>query len=319
MLIDNERACADLLVSRMGFAEYNRDEGFIFVRRCRMKLIHTLLFMLRPDRISEDMALAGRCLKSLEKGSYKTLLVYNQGPLSNEELEDFLRQFQLTCTVIGGAANIGISAGRQGCFQYIWENYPDTEFISELHLDMVLTGCWEDALVEFLRSHEEPVVSAGIVDKSGSLVFLEHPALLLPGEPEEFDSFLMRLRRDRIVRGFTHPCIHKADILREIGGYDLRFLTGKQCFEDDSLLLGYYYYYGTKADWHPKVNYNSVVYHAVAQQRLDLHDSILPNYNGLVAQYGAMGLKNLSRLHQSAWHKRFFGEKYHEITGETGG
>jgi len=280
-----------------------------------LKLIHTLLFLLRPEKYSEDIDLARACLKSLEKGSYLTLVVYNQGPLSNEGLEDFLRQFNLDFIVIGGTGNVGIAEGRQRCFQYIWDNRPDTEFISELHLDMIFTHHWEDAMVDFLSSNDEPVVSAGIIDKSGVLPFLDVAAREIPSDFEEYDSLLLELRCNRIVHGFTHPCIHKAQILRQIGGYDTKFLIGKQCFEDDSLLLGYYYYYGMKTDWHPKVNYNSVVYHAVALQRLDLQDSIIPNYNGLVNQYGAMGIKNLSHLHKSAWHKRFFLDKFIEMLG----
>ncbi|MGB8452825.1 MAG: hypothetical protein WCD89_10910 [Anaerocolumna sp.] len=278
-----------------------------------MKLIHTLLFLLRQENNSEDVNLAKENLKSLEKSSYKTLVVYNQGPLSNEELKDFLRQFNLDCIIIGEAVNAGIAAGRQRCFQYIWDNYPDTEFISEIHMDMLFTHHWEDAMVDFLNSNDEPVVSAGIIDKNGVLPFLDDTAREIPSDYEEYDSFLSGLRCDKIVHGFTHPCIHKAEIIRKIGGYDTRFLKGKQCFEDDSLLLGYYYYYGTKADWHPKVNYNSVVYHAVALQRLGLHDSIVPNLSGLIKQYGAMGFKSLSHLHKSAWHKRFFEDKYKEM------
>ena len=280
-----------------------------------MKLIHTLLFLLRPEKYSEDIDLAKTCLNSLEKGSHKTLVIYNQGPFSNEELDEFLHQFNLDCIVIGGTGNVGIAAGRQKCFQYIWDNRPDTEYISEIHLDMIFTHHWEDAMLDFLSSNDEPVVSAGIIDKSGALPFLDQAAREMPSDSEEYDSLLLGLRCDRIVHGFTHPCIHKSEIIREIGGYNTQFLAGKQCFEDDSLLLGYYYYYGTKADWHPKVNYNSVVYHAVALQRLDLHDSIMTNYNGLVKQYGAIGIKSLSHLHKSAWHKRFFIDKYNEMLG----
>ncbi len=278
-----------------------------------MKLIHTLLFLLRKDHLSEDIYLATENLKSLEKSSNRTLVIYNQGPLSNEQLTDFLRQFNLDCIIIGEAVNIGIAAGRQQCFQYIWDKYPKTQFISEVHMDMIFTHCWEDAMVDFLNSNDEPVVSVGIIDKNGLLPFLGGASHKTPSNYEGYDSFLTGLRCDRIVHGFTHPCIHKAEIIREVGGYDTRFLKGKQCFEDDSLLLGYYYYYGARANWYPKVNYNSVVYHAVSLQRLDLHDSILPNFNGLIKQYGAMGLKSLSHLHKSAWHKRFFEDKYKDM------
>jgi adhesin HecA-like repeat protein len=88
-----------------------------------------------------------------------------------------------------------------------------------------------------------------------------------------------------------------------------------QCFEDDSLLLSYFYYYGTRTKWYPKINYNSVAYHAIAGQRLSLHDSMLVNYNGLVKQYGAMGLKCLSELRNSQWHKNYFGNNYKTLAG----
>lgn len=283
-----------------------------------MNLIHTLLFLLRPEKKSEDIKLAEINLKSLEKSSFRTLVVYNQGPLSNVELEDFLRQFNLECIVIGSAVNVGITASRQQCFQYIWDNYPDTEFISELHMDMIFTHHWEDAILDFLNNNDEPMMSVGIINKRGEMPYLDDTKYVIPSSSEEYDSFLSGLRCDKIVHGFTHPCIHKAEILKEIGGYDARFLNGKQSFEDDSLLLGYFYYYGTKKNWYPKINYNSVVYHAVALQRLDLqrydlYDNLFANLNGLIKQYGAMGLKNLIHLHNSAWHKEFFQSKFNEM------
>ncbi|WP_346919475.1 hypothetical protein [Lacrimispora sp.] len=284
----------------------------------KLKLIHTLLFLLRPEKKLEDIKLAEKNLKSLEKSSFRTLVVYNQGSLSNGELEDFLRQFDLECIVIGSAVNVGINVSRQQCFQYIWDNYPDTEFISELHMDMIFTHHWEDAILDFLSNNDEPMMSVGIVNKRGELPYLEDTKYVIPSSLEEYDSFLSGLCRDKIVHGFTHPCIHKAKILKEIGGYDARFLNGKQSFEDDSLLLGYFYYYGTKKNWYPKINYNSVVYHAIALQRLDLqrydlHDNFSINLNGLIKQYGAMGLKNLIHLRNSAWHKDFFQSKINEM------
>ena len=77
------------------------------------------------------------------------------------------------------------------------------------------------------------------------------------------------------------------------------------------MLLGYYYYYGTRADWRPKVCYGSVVYHAIAGQRMGIDGgNVMINFNGLVRQYGAAGLKNLSDLHTSAWHRHFFKQQY---------
>jgi len=278
-----------------------------------MKLIHTLLFMLRADKLQEDIAMAEICLRSLEKSTYKDVIVYNQGALTNEQTENFLHVFNLNCTVIGSAFNVGIVAGRKACFEHVWNNLPEAAYISEIHLDMIFAPNWEDALVEYLGDNDEPVVSSGIVDKEGVLNFLDVPPVPLPTDSGSYGEFLTGLRRDIIVHGFTHPCVHKSAVFRAVGGYNTDFLKGKQCFEDDSILLGYYYYYGTNADWHPKVNYNTVAYHALAAQRLDLHDSIMPNYNGLVRQYGAMGQKHLAHLHRCPWHKNFFTQKYNEM------
>jgi hypothetical protein len=34
------------------------------------------------------------------------------------------------------------------------------------------------------------------------------------------------------------------------------------------------------------------------------------NFNGLIRQYGAEGLKHLSELHCSAWQKNYFKKQY---------
>ncbi|MFT3983881.1 MAG: hypothetical protein QM697_08225 [Lachnospiraceae bacterium] len=275
-----------------------------------MCLVHTLLFMFVR---SEDLSLAANCLKSLERSTYKTLVIYNQGSLSNKVIEAFVSQYHLDCHIIGDGVNHGTTIGRQKCFEYIWDTMPDTLYISELHLDMFFTHNWEDALVEYLKSHDEPLISCGIVDKNGTLPFL-NKTVSLPESEQEYDEFLQSLRTDNIIHGFTNPCIHVSEILKKTGGYHMEFLKGMQCFEDDSMLLGYYYYYGTERGWYPKVNFNSIVYHAVAGQRLTISGSTSVNYDGLVKQYGLMGMKALSTLHSSAWHKRFFSDRYQEGT-----
>jgi len=277
------------------------------------KLIHTLLFLFRESKSEEDKRIATICLKSLEKGTYKTVVIYNQGYLTDDQLKEFLSQFNLNCIVIGIGSNIGTVIGRQSCFEYIWDKYPETEFISELHLDMIFTFNWEDPLVDYLQHNDEPLMSAGIVDKEGNLNFLETKADNFTEEFAITDDFLMNLRCDKVVHGFTNPCIHVSKILKVTGGYNSRFLKGKQCYEDDSMLLGYYYYYGTRLNWHPKVNYNSVVYHAVAGQRLEVPGNVRLNYEGLVQQYGAMGLKHLSQLHKSDWQIRYFMQKFNAM------
>lgn len=279
-----------------------------------MRLIHTLLFLLRKDNAPEDLKMADTLLRSLEKSTSKTVVVYNQGYLTNEALAQYLSKFQLDAHVIGEGTNDGIPVGRQRCFSYIWSNYPDTEYISELHLDMCLSSNWEEPLVDYLASHDDPVICSGIIDQNGEMPMIDKK-VSLPQQLNQLDDFLLRLREDKVLSGFTHPCIHISPILKEIGGYNLAFLKGKQCFEDDSLLLGYYYYCGTKANWRPKVNYNSVAYHAVAGQRLSIYDNIQVNYNGLVRQYGGMGLKHLAHLHGSPWHQSFFESRYRELSG----
>jgi hypothetical protein len=275
-----------------------------------MKLIHTLLFLLRDDIQEEDLELAKKCLKSLEKSTYKTVVIYNQGNWSNDEVIQFVESFDLNCIVIGESINVGTSAGRQACFDYIWNYYPCTEFISEIHLDMIFTFNWEDALIDYLNTEEEPMVSCGIVDQTGTLSFINKTTSSTPKDFALMDDYLIELREDVVVHGFTNPCIHKSSILKHTGGYNTQFLVGKQAFEDDSMLLGYYYYYGTKNNWKPKVCYKSVVYHAVAGQRMGMGDSVMINFMGLTRQYGAMGLKHLSELHTSQWHIQFFTSQY---------
>lgn len=277
-----------------------------------MELIHTLLLLIRKENESDDINLLTKCLKSLEKSTYKTVVVFNQGYWGKQRTEEFLSGFNLNCIIIGNGENVGIVEGRQSCFQYIWDQCPKAEFISELHMDMIFTHGWEDPLIDFLNSHDEPAISCGIVDKNGNMPFAGKLVPAIPDDIDETDDYLFNLRSDLITFGFTHPCIHKSSILQEIGGFDTRFLIGKQAFEDDSALLGYYYYYGTKRNWRPKVCFGSVVYHAIAAQRLGVNSGIWENYNGLIKQYGLMGLKHLSLLHESPWHIRFFSEEFNK-------
>lgn len=277
-----------------------------------VRLIHTLLCLFRADRLEEDLIMADECFKSLEKSTYRTIVVYNQGCFTNNQLHEFLSLYKLELIVIGEGANVGTTIGRQRCFEYIWAQYPDTDYISELHLDMKFCSGWEDPLVAYLDCHDEPVISCGIIDQHGNMPFL-NKAAALPGTGDAYEAFLKGLCEDTVLHGFSNPCIHVSRILKETGGYHEVFLKGKQCFEDDSMLLGYFYYYGTRAHWQPKINCNSVVYHAIAGQRISVGDNVLVNFNGLVKQYGAMGIKHLGDLHKSTWHKNFFTQHYESI------
>jgi len=274
-----------------------------------MKLVHTLLFMLRENRLADDIAMVEACFKSLEGSANPTVVVYNQGGWTGPQTRAFLAGFQLDAHVIGEGVNVGTAIGRQCCFEYIWRTFPDCKYISELHLDMIFPNLWENALTDYLDLHDEPMVCSGIIDAKGGMPFLGIN-VPLPQDTEAYDSFLKSLQEDKIVDGFTNPCIHVSSILKAAGGYNSQFLRGPQCFEDDSMLLGYFYYYGLRQNWHPKVNFNTVVYHAVAGQRLDMNGDVKTNFDGLVKQYGAMGLKHLSNLHKSEWHQTFFKSQY---------
>ena len=51
-----------------------------------MKLVHTLLLLYR-DNNQEDGQMLKNCLKSLEKSTYKTVVVYNQGTLTDDRVK----------------------------------------------------------------------------------------------------------------------------------------------------------------------------------------------------------------------------------------
>lgn len=279
-----------------------------------MSLVHTLLFFIRHDHYLDDIEMAEKCLESLSKSAYKKIVIYNQGCLSNYELQKMLLKYNLEYFIIGSSVNVGIIAGRQDCFKYIWDNFPDTEYVSELHLDMIFPPKWENNLIDYLQQNDEPVICSGIINSCKQCVNLSEFVHKLPRDLEDCISCLIGLKKDLIVPGFTHPCIHVMKILKEVGGFDLGMFKGSQCYEDDSLLLSYYLYYGTKANWYPKINYNSVVYHGCATQRLGL-DITIQNYIGLLRQYGIMGQKYLSILHSNPAQKSFF-EKQYELLKE---
>lgn len=275
-----------------------------------MALFHTLLFLLRENTVIEDLTRSYKCLKSLEKSSCKTVVIYNQGFWNNNQLSEYLEIFALNCIIIGEGENVGIIIGRQACFEWIWKNHQEASFVSELHLDMIFTHNWEDPLIEYLSNNDEPVICSGIVEKNGHMPCINKNVEPPPNNLAKIDEYLLHLKEDSVVHGFTHPCIHNMHILKEIGGIMSKFFKGKQAFEDDSLLLGYHYYYGTKANWKPKVSYQTVVYHEIGGQRYSLNDNVMFNFDGLVKQYGVMGIKQLANIHSNQWSVQFFEERY---------
>lgn len=249
-------------------------------------LIHTMPFLIRQE---SDRRMADACLESLahSDGGEYPVVVYNQGQMTNGEVQSFFQSKGLRAVILGDGENIGIPGARQACFEFIWQHHPDTLLISELHVDMVFPGEWVGILSRFLDHCDEPMIAPGILTGSGEL----HPearGLRIIPPPIDLDSLtrvLEHMVEDRVVTGFVHPVVHRADILQAVKGYDTRFLRGKQGFEDDSLLLGYRYYMGRRANWRPKAYLGTRVFHATLAQRLSLErvpEEMRKNLRGLV-------------------------------------
>ncbi|MGO4790974.1 hypothetical protein AB4124_26555 [Paenibacillus sp. 2KB_20] len=268
-----------------------------------MKIIHTLPVMIRSECFrDDDLSMARACFESLRSSEDHLVVLYNQGCLSNDNLRALLTSCGLSAVILGDGENIGIARARQTCFEYIWKHHRDVEYISEIHVDMVFPRNWYVPLLDFLANSDEPMISPGIVTMYGELQPSGLDAVTPDDQEAELITLLGELKRDEVVEGFVHPVVHKARILREIGGYDTQFLRGKQGYEDDSLLLSYYYYMGTRTNWRPKCYLKSWVYHATMAQRMtlpDKHKEFALNEEGLIRQYGAYGLMRLSNIHRN--------------------
>ncbi|SDW04373.1 hypothetical protein [Paenibacillus sp. CF384] len=273
-----------------------------------MEIIHTMPFFIRTDNKDYDLKLMETCFESLSYSKNGCVVLYNQGCLGEQEIEKLLASYSLNVIVLGEGKNVGIPKARQRCFEYIWANFPEVPFISEIHPDMIFPPNWHEPLLSYLENSNEPMISPCILTESGHLHPYDnqkHPVLLAEGFNLEnmlmiLKEISMQLHSTEPRAGFVHPVIHKSSALRHIGGYDYRFLPGKQGYEDDSLLIAYSYYMGTFSNWRPKCLPSSWVYHAALAQRMTLGDreeDFQKNLNGLFQQYGAYGLKELARIH----------------------
>lgn len=283
------------------------------VRGASHMIAHTIPFLLRNQG---DLEMADRCFSSLQNTKDSIVVLFNQGYMTNEELVDFLVQYKIEFHILGKGVNVGIPAARAACMEYIWSKMPECDFISEIHVDMIFPTNWCKPLIKFLDRSEEPMVCPGIVTQFGEV----HPlakniqSVQVPDSTSAIIELCDRLKEDKICQGFVHPVVHKSQVLKEIGGYDTGFLTGKQGYEDDSLLLGYSYYLGTKRAWKPKCYLESYVYHASLAQRATLeniHAEFAANKEGLFRQYGAYGFKQLARIHNNAEFLRLFDQFRH--------
>ncbi|GAB6926142.1 hypothetical protein JCM10914A_01250 [Paenibacillus sp. JCM 10914] len=277
-----------------------------------VRIIHSLPLFIRESSRESDLQMATLALDSLRKSDESMIVIYNQGCLTHEELQVWLDAREIIGTLLGSGQNVGIAAARQACFEYIWTQYPDVEYISEIHVDMIFPPNWYEPLLAYLERSGEPMVSPGILTASGELQPLQE-FITLPDDPDELIRTLQHLSREDIAQGFVHPVIHQASVLRQIGGYDTRFLSGKQGYEDDSLLLGMRYYMGTRTAWRPKCCLESWVFHTTMAQRMSLPDKHIDfarNEEGLFRQYGVYGINELLRIHgESDWF-RYLHDKY---------
>ncbi|WP_036604534.1 glycosyltransferase family 2 protein [Paenibacillus assamensis] len=263
-------------------------------------IIHTLPLLIRNSPYDQlDRSMLQQCLQSLSFSEQAVVVIYNQGSMSNEEVKQLCQSIGLPFHLLGSETNIGIAQARQKCFEFIWENYPNTDFISEIHVDMIFPPNWYQPLIDYLEQSEEPLISPGILTAEGVLQPLG-THVEVPSSYEQLCSLLNSCSQTSVMSAFVHPVIHRASILRAIGGYDIRFLRGKQGYEDDSLVLGYLYYMGLRSNWRPKCCLASWVYHATLAQRMSLPDKHMhfaQNEQGLLEQYGAHGLEQLQRIY----------------------
>lgn len=282
-----------------------------------MNIIYMLPFLLNENGSDFicDLKMADDFFKSLEKCEYKLLLIYNQGCFSNEDLSYYLSKFNVSYKILGNGHNDGITFSRYSMINYIKENYSDIKYVAEVHVDMIFTRSWDRPLIEFLEKTNEPMVCPRIVYYEDNVykVTGKEEAYLLPDNLDVKINFMESLSEDKIDYGFVHPVIHKFNILKKVNPYDVRFLVGKQGYEDDSILLGYNYYMGTKENWKPKMYYKSCVYHKTMGQRGKIENKnyqMLKNFEGLKIQYGAYGQKELSRIYSN---NEIFRDNYEEM------
>lgn len=272
-------------------------------------LAHTLPFLIVRQ---SDITMAENCFRSLaECNTDAILIIYNQGPLTNSELERYLKMFNLkNFEVLGEGTNVGIPKARQSCFEYIWNNHPEIKYISEIHVDMIFTKDWADIIMDYLKHSDEPMLSPGIITATGLLVpeSRTNKSVDVPEKYDDILNLLMSHTKNELMEGFVHPVIHKSEILKEIGGYDTRFLKGMQGYEDDSIILGYRYYMGTRNDWRPKAYLKSRVLHLAEGQRVyleNIKEEFMKNLQGLVNQHGIYGLLQIAKIHNNDELKNF--------------
>jgi hypothetical protein len=261
-----------------------------------MKLAYMLLFYV--DKTSpmyeQDLVMIKECFESLTFSEGVEMFIYNQGNLTNEEISLLVKPYNFEFHIIGSGKNVGIPKARYRLTKYILNNYPETEYIAEMHLDMIFMPNWHIPLINYLANTDEPIISPRIISNETSefLIYDKWMPIDFSGSLQTRINKLLSFTENKLIFGFTHPAIHKVEALKDIHYYDPGFLTAKQNFEDDSILLGYRYYMGTRVDWKPKCNLNSCVFHKIGAQRFRIleDDDNNKNLHGFIQQYGAYGM-----------------------------
>ena len=266
-------------------------------------VVHTMPVLIRNEI---DVSMLKACLESLSQSIHEpTVIFYNQGEFSSPELREMLDTSSIHYQLLGHGANDGIPTARQQCFEFVWSQYPECNFITEIHQDMIFPSGWTEQLQEFLETNpEEPCICPGIITAQGEW----HPhqkgasSIPLPETNQELLQLLHQYERNETVEGFVHPVMHRSDCLKKVGGYNLQDLPGKQGFEDDYLLLAYYNQLRLPFGWRPKADLRTCVFHHTMAQRMglsDMQEEASKNHQGLLHRFGTQGIEDLKRIHSS--------------------
>lgn len=264
-------------------------------------IVHTLPVLINND---QDLIMLHDCLRSLTEHSISdVIIIYNQGGYTNQELSNVVSLYSPNYKILGNAVNEGIPIARQSCFHYIWSKIPDCEYITEIHQDMIFSVDWSIILKEFLEKNlNEPCISPGILTAFGELHPHQkgHISVSIPEAKYEVLPLLEHFQQDQVAEGFVHPVMHRSSLLKEIGGYDLNYLTGFQGYEDDYLLLSYYYKIND-VTWKPKAYLRAIVFHYTLAQRVNMNKievEFQKNRNGILKRFGTKGLEDLAIIHE---------------------
>lgn len=258
--------------------------------------IVTLYISKDSNYYENDLKLARDCFESLTYSDDVCLFVYNQGDLTVDEINGLIGPYNLEYHILGSGENVGIPKAKYIIVNHILNNFPEIEYIAETHLDMIFMPNWHIPLIEFLKETDEPMVCSRIICGTNNYYTIQDTGevVQLPSDVKSMSFKLQELAEDKILpNNFTHPAIYQAKDLRGINFFDVGFLTGKQNFEDTSILIGFSYYMGTKNNWMIKCCLNSCNYHRIEGQRLrtQASDDYNKNLHGLITQYGAYGIK----------------------------